>query len=311
MTTAPKFGQLLFASVGDPATATPFPVLTVGDINHVPYEATEVQRPVPGVVGLALTSIHAESRTTTGFTVGLVGSGTAGTAPVIGPILKACALSEVVTPTTSVVYSPVDLMATNTTDSVNIIINESGEEQVSPGNRGTVTFTFASNDFPKAEFSLMGEYDQPYTEPFPAPPDFDGQSLYKVVGADTKLTLIVDGDEIELCFESFSLTEGAAYEISANGGCPQQIIHTDMVSTWSATALRPALADINLWQLLEDRETFDIVLEHTATATAGYKITLSIEGAVIDSVTKAQIKQRAARGLSGGVLLNNWSLSYT
>jgi hypothetical protein len=313
VTTASLARQLLFISTA--AAPTPLvPILTLGDINHAPYVADAVERPQAGVVGVGLSALHAAPRATTSFSVGLVGSGTAGTAPVIGPILKACALAAVTTPTTKVEYSHVDLIASSTTDAVNITVNESGEQQTSTGNRGTVTLTFPAAGIPTAQFEMTGGYADPTAVTYPAPPDFSGQSLYKLVDQNTTLTLTTEGDEIALCFENFTITQAAATQVFALGGCAQAVAHTDIMMTWSATAIRPALADFDLWAVLKSRESFDIELKHGIftgpSANPGYRVTVQLTGATLDENSKTQINNKVARSMSGVVLSNDFLLRF-
>lgn len=306
MTIAPKFGQLLFIK---PSTGGSYvPLLTNGDVTHQAYEADAVERPVVGVEGKSLPDLHATRRSTTGFAVGLVGSGTAGVAPVIGPLLKACAMAEVVDPDTTVTYTPLDLMATNTTDSCSIRVNESGEEQEILNNRGTVTLTFPSAGIPKAEFTFTGDYDTPYAEAFPQPPSFGSQSEYKIVNNETTLTLLIGEEEYPLCFETFSVVLGAETTVFALGGCVQEVRHTAIMTTWSATAVRPAIDDLNLWEILEARDSFNLLLEH---GPIGQKVSIELTGATLNSLASAQINNTAARTLAGDVLLNGLAIVYS
>jgi hypothetical protein len=235
----------------------------------------------------------------------------------MGSILRACALSEVIDEDTSVTYSPVNLLDTDTTDACDLLRNESGQEQESATSRGTVVFTFPSAGIPVAEFSMMGSYDRPYTEPMPTPENFGGQSLYKVVGANTTLKIIVGEEEYPLCFETFSLTLGASYEVFALGGCGQEVKHTDIPSvTWTATAIRSDDYDLDLWALLEDRngDGFTIELKHGIFAgpgaNPGYRVSLDLTEAFIDSIATAQIKGKAARTLSGFVKRNQIAVTF-
>jgi hypothetical protein len=319
MTSAPKVGNLLFArlSVDPPGTpGTYVPLLTVGDITWNSYEATAVERPVVGVMGPELPALHAEPRTTATFSLGLAGSGTQGTPPVMGAVLRACALSEEIDEDTSVTYAPVNLLETDTTEACDFLRNESGQEQESAKSRGTVVFTFPSAGIPVAEFSMMGSYDRPYTEAMPTPEDFGGQSLYKIVNANTTLKIIAGAEEYSLCFENFNVTLGAAYEVFALGGCEQDVKHTDISATWTATAIRSDDYDLDLWALLEERsgEGFTIELRHGVFtgpgANPGYRVSLDLTEAFIDSIATAQIKGKAARTLSGFVKRNQIAVTF-
>lgn len=307
MTSAPKAGDLLFARpyVAPPGTPGSFqPILATGEINWNTYEADPVERPVVGLMGVQLPALHAAQRATATFPVGLVGSGTQGVAPAAGPLFEACAMGEAVVEDESVTYTFIDLMETAETPACDLICYESGQKQQCKQARGTATLTFPSAGIPTAEFNFTGNYATPETEAIASPPDFGGQSLYKLVGQNTTLTLISDGDEFPLCFESFAFTFGAAVEMSTLGNCEQRPEHNDIVATWNVTAIRSA-SDLDLWSILEDRYEQDLSIElrhgifSGPNANPGYRVSLDLTQVFLDGITKAQIKQRAARGLSG------------
>lgn len=86
------------------------------------------------------------------FTVELAGSGTAGTAPAIGVLLRGCGFGETITAGTSVAYAPVSAVF----ESLTIYVNLDGVLHKSLGARGTVSFSFKNNDRPTAKFSFTG-----------------------------------------------------------------------------------------------------------------------------------------------------------
>ena len=91
------------------------------------------------------------------FGVELAGSGTAGTAPAWGPLLRACGFDEVITVSTSVEYSPVS----DAYDSVTIYYDQDGERQILKGARGTVQFMMNPGQIPMMQFTFTGLYAKP------------------------------------------------------------------------------------------------------------------------------------------------------
>ena len=71
----------------------------------------------------------------------MAGSGTAGTAPKYGAILKACGLSETVSGGNTVTYSPV----ATPSDSVTLFVNYDGIRQIVTGCRGTFSINCEVN----------------------------------------------------------------------------------------------------------------------------------------------------------------------
>lgn len=86
------------------------------------------------------------------FSVELAGSGTAGTAPAMGPLLRACGFAETVSAGTSVAYAPVSTGF----ESLTLHVNIDGVVHKSVGARGTVAFSFKNNERPMARFNFTG-----------------------------------------------------------------------------------------------------------------------------------------------------------
>lgn len=89
------------------------------------------------------------------FQVEIAGSGTPGTAPAWGKLLRACAFSETITPGTKVEYMPV----TDMIESASIYINRDGVMHKLTGARGTVKFGFTVDQIPKFDFSFTGLFN--------------------------------------------------------------------------------------------------------------------------------------------------------
>lgn len=86
------------------------------------------------------------------FDIELVGSGTAGTAPAWGPLLRACGFAETVTASTRVDYLPVS----SGYESVTIYYHDDGVQHVLLGARGAVVFTPRIGEIPKMSFRFVG-----------------------------------------------------------------------------------------------------------------------------------------------------------
>jgi hypothetical protein len=91
------------------------------------------------------------------FEVELAGSGTAGTAPKYGAILKACGLSETVVASTSVTYAPVS----SSFSSATIYFNVDGVLHKLTGCRGDLSMSCAVGQIPTLKFNLTGVYNSP------------------------------------------------------------------------------------------------------------------------------------------------------
>lgn len=90
------------------------------------------------------------------FDVEIKGSGTAGTAPEIGPLLTACGMSETVVAVTSVTYKPSSTVSTH--KSVTIYIWQDGTLIKMTGCRGTVSGSGEVGQAGKLSFMFVGHF---------------------------------------------------------------------------------------------------------------------------------------------------------
>lgn len=89
------------------------------------------------------------------FTVEASGSGTKGTAPAWGRLLRACGFAEVVTAATRVIYNPVSADFSSAT----LVFWIDGVWYKLTGARGTFSFSAPIGDTPKLKFTFTGRYD--------------------------------------------------------------------------------------------------------------------------------------------------------
>lgn len=112
----------------------------------------------------ATPKVHVGKNITAQFDVEFSGSGAAGTAPLYGPLLRACGLSETITAGQKVVYAPIS----NNHEAVTIYANESGTLHKLTGARGTVSLMFAKNDVPHLRFNITGRWNAPSAVALPS-----------------------------------------------------------------------------------------------------------------------------------------------
>lgn len=117
-----------------------------------PSVGEEVNRdlvvPYMGHQGVILVGTYA----TLAGEVEVAGSGTPGTAPEYGPLLRACGMAEVITAGTDVVYTPVS----GGQESVSIHFNADGVRHVLLGARGTFTLNLTPKQIPRFAFTMTG-----------------------------------------------------------------------------------------------------------------------------------------------------------
>lgn len=92
------------------------------------------------------------------FSTELKGSGTAGTAPEIGPLLKACGFTETIVPATSVTYAPNSNILT--ADSCTIWFYFDGMVHKTTGCRGTFDIEAKAGQYAKINWEFTGLYQK-------------------------------------------------------------------------------------------------------------------------------------------------------
>ena len=133
------------------------------DLNIEPVVSDEVSRDLIRPYMGNYEVIPANTRVNVTFDVEMSGSGSAGTAPKYGAILKACGLSETTVTSTSVTYAPV----TTPSDSVTLFVNYDGIRHMVTGARGTFSINCEVNNIPRISFSLTGIFNAPTDSALP------------------------------------------------------------------------------------------------------------------------------------------------
>ena len=141
----------------DPTPTGSANYVQVIDLNIEPVVSDEVSRDLIRPYMGNYEVIPANTRVNVTFDVEMAGSGSAGTAPKYGAILKACGLSETVVSSTSVTYAPV----TTPSDSVTLFVNYDGIRHKVTGARGTFSLNCEVNNIPRISFSLTGIFNAP------------------------------------------------------------------------------------------------------------------------------------------------------
>jgi len=143
----------------DPSPVGGSDAVQVTNLELTPIESDNVQAATfQGFIGNSTRgTLVANKRVSVTFDVELAGSGTAGTAPAFGPLLKSCGLSETTVAATSVTYAPVS----SSFDSATIYCFYDGTQHKITGARGSVTFSMAAGQFATASFNFIGIYNAP------------------------------------------------------------------------------------------------------------------------------------------------------
>jgi hypothetical protein len=143
----------------DPSPVGGSDAVQVTNLEVTPIESDNVQAAsYQGFLGNSTRgTLVANKRVSVTFDVELAGSGTAGTAPAFGPLLKSCGLSETIASSTSVTYAPVS----SSFSSATIYCFYDGTRHKITGARGTVSFNLTAGQFAVASFQFIGIYNAP------------------------------------------------------------------------------------------------------------------------------------------------------
>ena len=110
-------------------------------------------------------TIPGELHSTLSFEVEIAPSGTAGTPPAWGDLLRACGCAETIVANTSVTYNPI----TNDPEALTFHFFNGETRYVLRGTRGTASFDLTANQIPKITFEFTGLFTLPSEQTRPTP----------------------------------------------------------------------------------------------------------------------------------------------
>jgi hypothetical protein len=246
--------ETLYSTDATPLAAN---AMQVTNVTFTPLEAQEVSRdlmlPYLGNQGVVL----AEQMGRMQFSVEVAGSGTAGTAPAFGTLLRSCGLAEVVTAGTSVVYSPISASFESSSN----YWNHDGVNHVLLGCRGNVQLEFTPSKIPYLKYDIMGLLGTVADVALPTV-NFSGFKKPLIVSkANTTLSLFGNS-----CIaESVSIDLGQKVEGRFLIG-DESILITDRSSTGTAVIQAGSVASWDVMSAARNRTRGAFSLVHGLTA---------------------------------------------
>jgi hypothetical protein len=271
------------ASYGTFETVAGTDALLVQNLDCQPLDAGLIDRELvlpyfgnrPKIVGQRVGTVT--------FDVELAGSGTAGTAPRWGRLLRACGFGETVVATTSVTYAP----AMTGIVGVSFDFNNDGNRHRLKGCRGNATFNLAAGEIPRISFEFFGEYVAAAAEA-QLTPTFGGQATPAIVNSANTTGVNILG-LTTACMESFTLNLGNEIPLRPLAGCTQQYPITNRLPSGEAVIEAPVIGsgsgEKDYFAQVISQATGTIAWQHGQTA--GNIVTLSMGQCNIDSPTYA------------------------
>lgn len=233
--------------------------ILVRNLEITPLQAETVSRdlirPYLGVSDQLL----AQTRVEVTFEVELAGSGTAGTAPAYGPVLKACGLSETVVAATSVTYAPVS----SSFSSCTIYFHNDGIRHKVTGCRGTWSVSAEVGAIPFITFTMTGIYNAPTDETLPSP-TYANQAAPLIFKNGNTSNFSIFSYSGCLQSLSFDLANETVYRELV--GCTKEVLITNRAPSGTCVIEAPNIATKDFFTIANGSSTGSITFQHGATA---------------------------------------------
>lgn len=203
------------------------------------------------------------------FDVELVGSGTAGTAPGWGPLLRMCGVAETIVAATSVEYTPI----TDEPESGTIHFAIGTTRHVLLGTRGTCMLKVSAQGIPMLSFTMTGLFTVPSTVAAVSP-DFSGFQDPEVATNANTPVFTIGGDDFVM--RDFELNLGNDVQRRLLVGV-EAILIVDKAETVKARVEAVPLGTYDPFTVAKAQTKQAIVLEHGTIA--GRKVKVSVPSA--------------------------------
>lgn len=285
--------KILLAELESPYGADPAPtgaanaILAV-DVTLTPMEGNDVSRDLETSYLGAQQTIPTELHSKLNFKVELSPSGTAGTAPGWGPLLRGCAVAETIVAATSVTYNPVS----NNHESLTFHIWIGSTRYVLLGSRGNGAITVNAQGIPYLEFEFTGLFSQP-SEVTRVTPSTSGFQKPQLGTSANTPTFTMAGTSFVM--RTAKLDLGNAVENRFLIGS-ESVLITDKSEVFETTLKAVALTGFNPFSLAANQSAVAVSLVHGTGA--GKISTLSIP----------QAQMQRPQGLENAQDIKEWPL---
>ena len=215
----------------------------------------DLVRPYMGQADQLLAQVRVE----VSFEVELAGSGTAGTAPAYGPVLRSCGLSETVVGGTSVTYAP----ESSGFESVTIYYHEDGIRHKVTGCRGTFELNGEVGQIPVIAFTMTGIYNAPTDETLPTP-TYANQAdpLIFKQGNTTSFDMF----SYSGCMQSYNFTMANEVIYRELVGCTKEVLITNRAPSGTVVIEAPTITAKDFFTVATGTSTGSIDFQHGQTA---------------------------------------------
>lgn len=290
----PKFWrnkQLVFGlenEYGTSAALTAADAIQAIDVSFNAMEGQDLDRELEQVSMANNGSFATDLHSTISFSVDLVGSGTPGTPPPWGRLLRACGCAETIVADTSVRYTPISQGFESGT--LNLVVG--GTLYAMRGMRGNAEFMLDANQAPKIKFDMMGLFAVP-TETAPPATDLSGWQTPLVVNSVNTPTFTIGGTDFVMSTAKFMF--GNAVEPRLKVGV-ERILITDKGEKFETTVDAQPVTSFDPFVAARDHVQMPVQMVHGNAP--GQIITLDLPTAQMQRPTVSNSQKIKEWGLN-------------
>jgi hypothetical protein len=220
--------------------------------------------------------IPSQTRVEVSFEVELAGSGTAGTPPAYGPILRSCGLSETLVTSTSATYAPESAGFESST----IYYHQDGIRHRVTGCRGTFEMNCEVGQIPVMSFTLTGIYNAPTDVTLPTP-TYTNQATPVIFKEGNTTNFSAFSYAACLMSYSFNMANDVIYRELV--GCTKEILITNRAPSGTVVIEAPTITAMNYFTAATTSNTGSITFQHGQTA--GNRVTMTTANSDLGNLT--------------------------
>ena len=217
-----------------------------------------------------------QTRVEVTFEVELAGSGTAGTAPAYGPVLRSCGLSETLVTSTSATYAP----ESSGFESSTIYYHQDGIRHKVTGCRGTFEVNCEVGQIPFISFTMTGIYNAPSDETLPTP-TYANQATPLIFKEGNTVSFSAFSYAGCLMSYNFNIANDVIYRELV--GCTKEILITNRAPNGTVVIEAPTIADKDFFAIATGTSTGSITFQHGTTA--GNRVTMATAQSDLGNLT--------------------------
>lgn len=247
--------------------------ILVSDLNITPIDAEMLDRDLLRPYLGSSQQIMAARSVQVSFSVELAGSGTAGTAPKYGPLLRGCGMAENITAGTSVAYSPVSTGF----ESVTIWASYDGVLHKLIGARGSFKISADATTIPKLAFEFRGLF-VPVVDGTVTGIDYTGWDTPLAVNKQNTPTFTLHGVSVPMSKFSVDIGNDVVFRNIVNS---ETVMITDRKASGSVSFDAGLMATKNWFTIAEAATLGELSFSHGTTA--GHRVDITTYNAQIVS----------------------------